>query len=110
MTGPDGTPCTGLDADPFGSLSYPGFPDLPAATYSGNGFGGKGPGGKRIALDTEGLVLNEDGSFWISDEYGPYVYRFDKKGKMVAAIRPPEALVPRRNGTTRLVIPRGIKR
>src|SRR5579862_9329898 len=40
LTGPDGTPCTGLDADGSGHLSYPGFPDLPVATYPGDGFGG----------------------------------------------------------------------
>ena len=31
--GPDGTPCTGLDGDATGHLSYPGFPDLPVSTY-----------------------------------------------------------------------------
>lgn len=32
--GPDGNPLTGLDADGTGHLSYPGFPDLPVATYT----------------------------------------------------------------------------
>ncbi|KAF2500433.1 hypothetical protein BU16DRAFT_478840 [Lophium mytilinum] len=99
LSGPDGTPCTGLDADVTGHLSFPGFPDLPVATYSGDGFGGPGKGGKRISVDAEGLVLASDGSFWVSDEYGPYVYHFDKKGKMVGAIRPPDAFIPFRNGT-----------
>ncbi|KAH9213376.1 esterase-like activity of phytase-domain-containing protein [Leptodontidium sp. 2 PMI_412] len=97
--GPDGTPCTGLDGDTTGHLSYPGFPDLPAASYTGDGFGGPGPGGKRIPVDSEGIVLNDDGSFWISDEYGPYVYRFDAFGRMTTAIRPPNAIIPMRNGT-----------
>src|SRR5262249_18565396 len=39
-----------------------------------------------------------DGSFFIGDEYGPYVYRFSPAGRMLAAIRPPEAFVPKRNG------------
>ncbi|KAF3025786.1 hypothetical protein E8E14_014563 [Neopestalotiopsis sp. 37M] len=99
FSGPDGTPCTGLDADVTGYLSYPGFPDLPVATYTGDGFGGDGPGGQRIPVDCEGLVVNADGSFWISDEYGPYVYLFDATGKMLTAIRPPDAIVPFRNGT-----------
>lgn len=30
---------------------------------------------------------------------GPYVYRFDTNGKMVGAIRPPDAYIPMRNGT-----------
>ncbi|KAH9891426.1 esterase-like activity of phytase-domain-containing protein [Xylariomycetidae sp. FL2044] len=100
FSGPDGTPCTGLDADATGHLSFPGFPDLPLATYTGDGFGGEGVGGKRIPVDAEGLFVNEDGTFWISDEYGPYIYLFSAEGKMLAAIRPPAAIVPMRNGTT----------
>ncbi|KKK16698.1 hypothetical protein ARAM_004014 [Aspergillus rambellii] len=99
LTGPDGQPLTGLDPDATGYASYKGFPPLPAATYTGNGFGGPGRGGKRVSLDTEGLVIDHQGYFWISDEYGPYVYKFNKAGKMVLALQPPEAYLPRRNGT-----------
>lgn len=101
LTGPDGKPTTGLDADQTGGLQYPGYPILPAATYTGDGFGGDGPGGKRVTLDCEALALADDGGFWISDEYGPYVYKFDKTGKMTAATAPPDALLPLRNGTVR---------
>ena len=73
FSGPDGTPCTGLDADATGFITYPGFPEMPVATYTGDGFGGEGPGGKRIPVDSEGLFVNKDGSFWVSDEYGPFV-------------------------------------
>ena len=66
---------------------------------TGNGFGQNGTGGARVPLDTEGLVLGDDETFWISDEYAAYVYQFDRKGKMIKAIRSPDALVPRRNGT-----------
>ena len=99
FTGPDGTPTSGLDADVTGSITYPGFPEMPMTIYKGNGFGGPGTGGKRIVIDSEGLVLNADGSFWVSDEYGPYLYRFSSSGRMIQAIRPPEAYIPRRNGT-----------
>ncbi|KAI0503442.1 esterase-like activity of phytase-domain-containing protein [Xylaria bambusicola] len=99
FSGPDGTPATGLDGDAIGHLSYPGFPDLPVATYEGDGFGGEGPGGKRIPLDPEGLYVNDDGSFWVSDEYGPYIYLFSSMGTMLTAIRPPESIIPKRNGT-----------
>ena len=81
-----------------GSITYPGFPALPVATYSGDGFGGAGAGGKRIAIDSEGLVLVSDG-FYVSDEYGPYLYKFDATGRMIQAIQPPQAYLPRRNGT-----------
>ncbi|KAI9894491.1 MAG: hypothetical protein M1814_003249 [Vezdaea aestivalis] len=96
---PSGTPMTGLDGDALGSLKFPGFPDLPIATYTGDGFGGAGPGGRAVPLDPEGLVLGPEGSFYVSDEYGPYIYKFSSSGKMVQAIRPPEAVIPRRNGS-----------
>ena len=100
LTDPTGAPTTGLDADITGHASFPGFPPLPASTYSGNGYGGSGPGGKRVSIDTEGLALDtHDGGFWISDEYGPYIYKFNASGRMQHAIQPPQAYLPRRNGT-----------
>lgn len=65
-------PFTGLD--PNTQLNYTGKPSLPAAKYIGDGYGGEGPGGTRASLDPEGLILDNDGGFIISDEYGPYVY------------------------------------
>lgn len=98
--GPDGEPTTSLDADSHGHANYQGFPPLPVATYTGDGFGGPGEVEQRISIDSEGLALDpRDGGFWVSDEYGPYVYKFDQKGKMQLAIQPPEAFLPRRNGT-----------
>lgn len=99
FTGPDGTPTTSIDPDATGYITYPGFPILPVATYPGDGFGGPGPGGKRIPIDGEGLVLNDDGTFWVSDEYAPYIYKFSKTGRMLQAISPPGAYIPQRNGT-----------
>ena len=96
---PSGKPLSGLDSTTV--LNFPGFPALPAAKYTGNGFGGKGPGGTRVSLDAEGLVMASKGGFWISDEYGPYVYQFDSQGKMKVAVRPPDAYIPKRNGTQR---------
>jgi hypothetical protein len=66
---------------------------------TGDGFGQNGTGGSRVPLDTEGLVLGDDGTYWISDEYAAYVYQFDKGGKMIQAIRTPDAFIPLRNGT-----------
>lgn len=100
FTDPAGTPVTGLDPDATGPyLNFSGFPDLPAATYSGDGFGNNGTGGHRVSVDSEGLVLNPDGSFYVSDEYGPYIYHFSPSGKMLSAVRPPNAYIPLRNGT-----------
>lgn len=104
LTDPAGQPLTGLDATT--TLNFSGFPDLPAAKYTGNGF--QADSGKsstiRVVMDAEGLVLDEEGGgFWISDEYGPFLFHFDSTGKMDQAIRPPDAVIPRRNGDDRYV-------
>ncbi|WP_069659900.1 esterase-like activity of phytase family protein [Arcticibacter eurypsychrophilus] len=39
-------------------------------------------------IDSEGLVRLADGSFWISDEYGPHIAHFDANGKMIERINP----------------------
>lgn len=37
-------------------------------------------------LDGEGLVALSDGTFWISDEYGPHIVHFDTEGKEIDRI------------------------
>ncbi|KAF8193399.1 esterase-like activity of phytase-domain-containing protein [Pholiota molesta] len=49
----------------------------------------------RLVLDVEGVVANRDGTFWISDEYGPYIYRFSADGHLLQTIQPPDAVLPR---------------
>lgn len=39
-------------------------------------------------LDSEGLVRMADGSFWISDEYGPHLLHTDASGKTLERINP----------------------
>ncbi|KAF8887862.1 esterase-like activity of phytase-domain-containing protein [Gymnopilus junonius] len=48
----------------------------------------------RLVLDVEGVVANSDGTFWISDEYGPYIYRFSADGNLIQTIQPPQAVLP----------------
>lgn len=81
-----GTPMTSLDPTPAGTGTRSGLPAMPQA------FNG------RLSLDAEGIVVNSDGSLWVSDEYGPYIFRFTADGRLVSAIRPPEAIIPKRNG------------
>ncbi|EUC63011.1 phytase esterase-like protein [Rhizoctonia solani AG-3 Rhs1AP] len=52
----------------------------------------------KLSVDAEGLVLNADGSFWASDEYGPYIYRFGVNGTLLQAIQPPIAVLPTIDG------------
>jgi hypothetical protein len=39
-------------------------------------------------IDSEGLVRMSDGSFWISDEYGPHLLHIDATGKTIERINP----------------------
>jgi hypothetical protein len=82
-----GRPLTGLDPTVDSMRrARNGFPVMPQAT---NG---------KISLDAEALVLMRDGTFFIGDEYGPYIYHFSAIGRMLSAIRPPEAFIPKRHG------------
>jgi hypothetical protein len=37
-------------------------------------------------IDPEGLVIANDGTFWVSDEYGPNIFHFDQTGKLIERI------------------------
>lgn len=70
---------------------------------------------QHLSVDAEGLVENADGryvsvlpmglvpiaqchffcrSIWVSDEYGPYIYRFSSSGHLIQTIQPPAAILP----------------
>jgi len=82
---PQGQVTTGLDPTDF----RPAVNDLPDLPVAANG---------HVSLDDESVAFAPDGSFWIGEEYGPYIYHYDAGGKMIGAIRPPEALIPHRAG------------
>ena len=63
-----------------------GLPDLPQARN------------RHVSLDDEAVALPADGTIWVGEEYGPYIYHFDAGGKMIGAIRPPAAIIPLRQG------------
>jgi hypothetical protein len=77
-----GTPTTGLDAT--GVRKSLRFPDLPIASDG------------RITVDDEGVVHPGDGTVWVSDEYGAYVYHYTMGGTLLDVIRPPAAFIPMR--------------
>jgi hypothetical protein len=85
LTDAEGAPTTGLDPTTV-RPAHGGIPDLPVAA---NG---------HVSLDNEAVAPSATGGFWVSDEYGPYIYRYDAKGRMTAAIRPPDAFIPMRDG------------
>lgn len=49
---------------------------------------------KHLTIDAEGLVELPDGTIWVSDEYGPYIYRFTSTGELIQTIQPPAAILP----------------
>jgi len=85
LTDGAGANLTGLDPGSVRPAAN-GLPDLPLAS---NG---------HVSLDAEAITRLPDGSFFVGDEYGPYIYRFSAEGKLLSAIRPPSAFIPMRNG------------
>jgi hypothetical protein len=75
---------TGLDPNAVQPATQ-ALPDLPIS--STNGY---------TTVDDEGVVHVGDGTVWVSDEYGPYVYHYDHNGALLHAIRPPDAFIPMR--------------
>jgi len=49
---------------------------------------GKPLGTDPYGLDSEGLVALKDGTFWISDEYGPWLMHVDARGRMIERVGP----------------------
>ena len=66
------------------------LPDLPVVASS-NG---------KISVDDEAVVHVGDGTVWVSDEYGPYVYHYADNGALLHVIRPPAAFIPMRRDTS----------
>ncbi|GAB3396492.1 hypothetical protein GCM10027568_30690 [Humibacter soli] len=44
--------------------------------------------------DSEGLVALPDGTFWVSDEYGPFITHFDKNGRQIGRLSPFDGSLP----------------
>lgn len=83
LHGPDGSPLVGL-VDPHANtgealVDINGTP-LPPSDYG---------------VDPEGLVARPDGTFWVSDEYGPYIIHFDANGKELERLSPFDGTMPR---------------
>ena len=74
---------TGFDAD-----------DKDAQDFPRSSTGGLGQG--RRSFDPEGLaVIANNGGYWVSEEYGPFIYRFDVNGLLVQTLPVPAAFIPK---------------
>ncbi|KAI0777723.1 esterase-like activity of phytase-domain-containing protein [Trametes elegans] len=80
-TGLDALGVRPADSDPNSSITED--PPVPIAPANGH-----------ISFDDEGLALNADGTFWVSDEYGPYIYLLSAEGQLIETVQPPEAILP----------------
>ncbi|MEO8448206.1 MAG: esterase-like activity of phytase family protein [Gemmatimonadota bacterium] len=78
LTNADGSAITGLPNPPGagGTGEVPVAPDGSPLPLDPNG------------LDSEGLVALPDGTFWVSDEYGPHLVHFDANGRTIERINP----------------------
>lgn len=56
-------------------------------------------GGGRWSLDGEGLVRLSDGRIYISDEYGPFIYRLSASGNLEGTFEIPASVLPRKGAT-----------
>lgn len=50
-----------------------------------------------LSLDPEGFAVSRTGNFYVSDEYGPSIYEFNRNGEFVASFNAPNNLLPRSN-------------
>ena len=42
-----------------------------------------------LRFDPESVRLGRDGTLWVSDEYGPYIYQFDQTGRRIRSVQIP---------------------
>jgi hypothetical protein len=96
--------------DPKGLLSAPTNPGV-ASPKALNGLnprvlnGAVGTLGR--SFDPEGLVIHpRTGHLIVADEYGPSVYEFSRKGKLLRVFQTPGNLIPKVNGTVNYVADR----
>jgi hypothetical protein len=79
----NGSPLTGYD-----SLQLPA-PAIPTSP-------GDSPGRGQPSLDSEGLAKDPQGGWFVADEYGPVIHRFNAAGELIGTFLPPEAYLPKR--------------
>lgn len=78
FTTPEGKPMTGLpNPEGYGATGEKAV-DLDGHALGTDVYG----------IDSEGLVVMPDGSFYVSDEYGPHIVHFSKAGKQLLRLSP----------------------
>jgi len=80
---PDGTPLTGLPNTAISANASLPYNDEVPVDLLGNVIPLDPLGG-----DLEGIVVADDGSFWMPDEYRPAIYHFDPEGRLLERFIP----------------------
>jgi hypothetical protein len=83
LQGPDGQPYSGM---------------IPPESATGEGVAADINGTQlsqdQEGYDSEGLVAMPDGTFWVSDEYGPYITHFNQDGDQIQRFSPYNGTLP----------------
>ena len=86
---PSGNTITGLPNQHFGATKEIAYDQYGKVLEHGT---------DEFGLDSEGLVALKDGTFWVSDEYGPHIVHFDADGIEIDRINAYEADERRKSG------------
>ena len=86
---PTGKPITGLPNQHFGATKEIAYDQYGKVLENGT---------DEFGLDSEGLVALKDGTFWISDEYGPHIVHFNADGVEIDRINAYEQDARRKSG------------
>jgi hypothetical protein len=81
----NGSTFTGYNPDDTNVLTHPQSP-------------ADSPGAGKWSLDTEGIARTPNG-WYVSDEYGPFIYHFSDNGVLLDVLVPPPALIPKSGPT-----------
>ena len=73
---------TGYNPDDINQQMFPKSPDASV-------------GAGKWSLDPEGIVRTANGQFYVSDEYGPFIYHFSAQGGLQNVLVPPMAIIPK---------------
>jgi hypothetical protein len=91
---------TGHDANPASTLFPFSYPAGVAQQFLGvDVISPSSLGAGKWSLDPEGLVVAKDGTLWVSDEYGPLIYHFDRTGMLIETLNTPEHILPKKGAS-----------
>ena len=83
LKNPDGSKMTGLPNRENGDDEFPMDYNNKKMSYDLNG------------IDSESLAIDQNGNFWIGEEYGPSLLKFNNEGKLIKRFAPEDSYQPK---------------